>query len=238
MLVLSSEMTAVNSFNMPARSSQETVILTGSAAGGRRGLVADARPLDGDAAVALVEQVLHVGTTARVDGDALAAGDVADDLFAANGVATARAIDEQVVLALDLERVRAGEVQLAHRVGHGRFAGCRAWLLGGGLGSAWLVEPGASLLSTWRAECLPWPRAASRSAAVATPYSLAMRPRSWSRSGERHLVLARLALQQLAADLDGAAALVFVEPVLDLVAGAGTLDEGEPVAAGLVILSG
>jgi len=38
--------------------------------------------------------------------------------------------------------------------------------------------------------------------------------------GERHLVLARLALQQLAANLHGALALVLVEPVLDLVAGA------------------
>ena len=50
-----------------------------------------------------------------------------------------------------------------------------------------------------------------------------------------NLELARFALQQLAADFDGAAALVLVEPVLDLVARARTLDEGEPVAAGLVI---
>ena len=54
----------------------------------------------------------------------------------------------------------------------------------------------------------------------------------------RHLEFARLALQQLAADLDGARALVFVEPVLDLVARARALDKGEPVAAGLVILLG
>ena len=72
---------------------------------------------------------------------------------------------------------------------------------------------------------------------MATPYSLAMRPRSWSAIWlMRHFELAGFALQQLAADLDGAAALVFVEPVLDLVAGARALDKGEPVAAGLVIL--
>jgi hypothetical protein len=35
--------------------------------------------------------------------DALAPRDVADDLFAADGVATSRAIDEQIVLALNLE---------------------------------------------------------------------------------------------------------------------------------------
>ena len=50
--------------------------------------------------------------------------------------------------------------------------------------------------------------------------------------GERDLILARLALQQLAAHLDGALALVLVEPVLDLVAGARALGEAEPVAAG------
>jgi len=49
----------------------------------------------------------------------------------------------------------------------------------------------------------------------------------------RHFELAGLALQQLAADFDGAAALVLIEPVLDLVAGAGALDEGEPIALGL-----
>ena len=51
-----------------------------------------------------------------MDGNAFAAGDVAHDLFAANGVATSRAIDQQVVLALNLKRIRAGQVQLAHRV--------------------------------------------------------------------------------------------------------------------------
>ena len=55
---------------------------------------------------------------------------------------------------------------------------------------------------------------------------------------QRNFEFAGLALQQLAADFDGAAALVFVEPVLDLVAGAGAFDEGQPVAAGLVIFLG
>ncbi len=61
----------------------------------------------------LVQQVLHVGAGAGVDGDAFAPGDVADDLFAADGVATARAVDEQVVLAFNLERLGAlAEVDL------------------------------------------------------------------------------------------------------------------------------
>jgi hypothetical protein len=51
---------------------------------------------------------------------------------------------------------------------------------------------------------------------------------------ERELVLARLAFQQLAADLNGALALVLVEPVLDLVARARALGKAQPVAAGRV----
>ena len=66
-------------------------------------IFAYAGPLDGDAAVALVKQVLHIGAAAGVNGDAFAAGDVADDFFAADRVATARAVDEEIVLALDLE---------------------------------------------------------------------------------------------------------------------------------------
>src|SRR3954454_8014382 len=71
------------------------------------------RPLDGDAAIGLVEQVLHIRTPPRVDGDAAAASDIADDLFAANGIATSRAIDQQIVLPLHFERLGARiQVQL------------------------------------------------------------------------------------------------------------------------------
>ena len=51
---------------------------------------------------------------------------------------------------------------------------------------------------------------------------------------QRDAVLARFFFDQLAADFDGALALVNVEPVLDLVARARRLDQAEPVAAGLV----
>src|ERR1035437_3452803 len=40
-----------------------------------RGLVAYARPFHGNAAVALIEQVLHIRATARMNGNALAARD-------------------------------------------------------------------------------------------------------------------------------------------------------------------
>src|ERR1035437_7932412 len=66
-------------------------------------LIAHPGPLDRDAPVALIQQVLHVGTTARMNRNALASRDVPDDFFAANGVATSGAINQEVVLAFHLE---------------------------------------------------------------------------------------------------------------------------------------
>src|SRR5260370_16978320 len=60
-----------------------------------------AGPLDVDAAVGFVEQIGDVGTVDGVDGHAFAAGHVADNGFAANGVATAGAIDEQIAVSAD-----------------------------------------------------------------------------------------------------------------------------------------
>ena len=54
-----------------------------------------------DAALGFVEKIGDVGTIDGVDRNAFAAGDVADDGLAANGIATAGAIDEKVALALD-----------------------------------------------------------------------------------------------------------------------------------------
>ncbi len=51
---------------------------------------------------------------------------------------------------------------------------------------------------------------------------------------ERDAVFARFFFDQLFSDFNGALALVNIEPVLDLVAGTRGLDDGEPVAAGLV----
>jgi len=174
-------------------------------------------PLDLDSAVGLVEQVLHVGTTAGMHRDALAAGDIADDLFAADGVATARAVDQEIVLAFHLERLRA----LPKKT---RLTASDIWpsvLLttpSGAAGSIAMVEPGSSLLSTGAlSTCRSRRRPAARRACQAilrgnlVVVGLVI-------LGERDLVLARLALQQLATHFDGALALVLVEPVLDLVA--------------------
>src|SRR4029077_1947825 len=60
-------------------------------------------PFDVDTALGVVEQVDDVRTGGRVDRDALAAGDVANDFLASNGIAAARAKDHQVVDAADLD---------------------------------------------------------------------------------------------------------------------------------------
>ncbi len=51
---------------------------------------------------------------------------------------------------------------------------------------------------------------------------------------QRDAVLAGFLFDQLAADFDGALALVDLQPVLDLLAGAPRLDEAQPVAAGMM----
>src|SRR6266853_3946852 len=63
-----------------------------------------AAPFDGDAAFGLVQKILDVGTHARVNGNAAAARNVADDFIARNRVATFGAVYEQIVVAFDDER--------------------------------------------------------------------------------------------------------------------------------------
>ena len=78
-------------------------------------------PLDVDAALRVVEQVDDVGTGRRVHRHALAAGDVADDLLAADRVAAARARHHQVVGAAHRDAVggrRAGPQHALHRRHH------------------------------------------------------------------------------------------------------------------------
>src|SRR6185437_4465781 len=54
-----------------------------------------------------------------MDRPALASGDVADDLFATDGVTTAGAIDQKIVLAFYLKRVRTfAEEDALHGIRH------------------------------------------------------------------------------------------------------------------------
>src|SRR5260370_23994210 len=60
-----------------------------------------AAPLDSDAALGLVHEVLDVGTSSRMHRDAAAARDVADNFVARNGIATLGAVNEQVVVTFN-----------------------------------------------------------------------------------------------------------------------------------------
>ena len=100
-------------------------------------------------------------------------------------------------------------------------------------GSAAMVEPGSSLLRTWRAEILAEADAGEQfGLGGEAVFGGDLVVVGLVVLGEAHLVLAGFAVEQLLADLHGAFALMFVDPVLDLVAGAGGLGEAEPVAAG------
>src|SRR5271154_4090366 len=61
--------------------------------GGRAGTA----PFDGDAALGLIEKILHIGAGARVHSNPAATRDVAHDFVAGNGIAAFGAVDEQIV---------------------------------------------------------------------------------------------------------------------------------------------
>ena len=116
-----------------------------------------AGPRDVDAALGLVHQVHDVWTIDGVDGDALAARDVADDGFAADRVTTSGTIDEQVALALDDDGVVVAAEDAAHDAADSRrarlsaFASSRA---GGGArrAQAWPAPGGRNIC---RSRCPP-----------------------------------------------------------------------------------
>src|SRR5579884_207586 len=87
-----------------------------------RGFFFVARPFDGDAALGFIHQVGDVGAVARVHSYTLAAGHVADDVFAANGIATSRAIDEQVIVAAHTNRGLIAAEDAAHDAGESAAA--------------------------------------------------------------------------------------------------------------------
>ncbi len=187
-------------------------------------------PLDGDAPVGFVHQVDDVGTALGVDGYALAARYVADDVFAADRIATARAINEQVIVAAHGDRrCRAAEDAAEQAAGlvFGQRNGIgRGLLVGGGWrktgehlagGELSVTDGGHQVVGAPEAEL------------VADLLIL-----DFLHVLERHAILARFFFDQLAADFDGALALVDVEPVLDLLARAAGFHQGQPIAAGPV----
>ena len=97
MLVLMSAIFALTAASSPFRSSTSIVSLHGVVRG--RARPSRLVPLDLDAPLGVVEQVDDVGAGRGVDRHALAAGDVADDLLAADRIAAPRAEDQHVVEA-------------------------------------------------------------------------------------------------------------------------------------------
>ena len=157
---------------------------------------------------------MTLGQLTGVHGDAFAARDVADDGLAANGIATARAVDQQVAVAFDHDGVASSPPKTRRTT---------------------LVKPPA-----WSA--LPRPTWAAAPAGRKLRQHLAGGILAVANAGhqvvgtaqsvvagdslqvgvldvlQRDAVFARFFFDQLAADFNGALALVDVEPVLDLVA--------------------
>ena len=86
-------------------------------------------------------------------GDAFAARDVADNAFAANRIATARAVDQHVALPADRDGVVIAE-DAAHHAGDA--ARLRGQTLDSMSPAMECVAPaGSKRASTWRAEYFP-----------------------------------------------------------------------------------
>ena len=140
MLAPSPLITPVIAASMPGRSSVKIRRRTGNVAW------VGAGPLDGNAPLGFVKQILDVRAILAVDGDAAAARDVADDVVAGNRIAAFRAVDHQVVMAAHDDR---GVLHAEHAL-DGRDD-LRLLLFRRYPTSDWPV----ALASTWRADHLP-----------------------------------------------------------------------------------
>ena len=189
-----------------------------------------ASPLDIDAAFRLIQQVDDVGAIHGVNGDAFAASYVTYDILAPDGVAASRPVHEQIAMAFDADSVVA-TVSAENPADHaGNATRLFSLTVGGGGGRARrqtrqhlpgrvfsVSDPGHQVVNLAQAIV---------GGDLAQLFVLDLL--------QRDPVLARFLLDQLAADFDGALALMNVEPVLDLVAGARRLDNSQPIAARLV----
>src|SRR5271163_421184 len=179
-------------------------------------------PFDGNAAIGFVEQIFHIRTVLAVDGDAAAAGDIADDVVAKNGVAAFRAIDHQVVVAahhdgcvVHAEHALDGGGNFRKRffggrARHGLAAGLRQHLPRGPFP---VTKIGVEVLDA--------------RAAVFGGHAQPLLLRNFLQADTR---LPRFLLKQLAPDIGGLLTLVQMNPLADLAARARSLDEREPVA--------
>src|SRR6185437_8566543 len=171
-----------------------------------------ARPLHGDAPLRFVHQVGNVGTVPGVYRHAFAAGHIADNVLTANGIAAARAVHQQVVMAFYLDGIVIAAKNAAYHAGYRALlflVGFAGLLRGSGSQFGQHLARGKLAIADAGQEVISPPQAVVRGHAVKILLLDVF---------ERHPVFARLFFDQFATDFDGALALMHVEPVLDLVA--------------------
>src|SRR5580658_4554684 len=166
-------------------------------------------------------------------GHALAASDISDDAFAADGIAALGAIDHQIVHALDADdgvSIRTARhargLGNGFRLRRGRFGhlhGFRQHLPGRQL----LQHLAGGILAVAQGgmQILDFAVAVIASDALETAFGY---------FAQLHAQSPGFLLQILLADLDGLQPLAGVDDVLDLVAGLGGLDQRQPILAGQV----
>src|SRR5208282_3925286 len=184
-----------------------------------------AGPFHVDAALGFVEQVLDVRAIAVVDGHATAARDIADDFVAGNGVAALGAVDEQIVLPAHLDGGLAesqGFFDRAHKAcglfNRGNLLCKSFWnyfLYRLARGDFSVAQSGVEVFG-------------ARAAVLRGDLGDGLVVDALERDAE----IARFLFQQAAAEFCGLLAFVQVDPVANFAAGAGAVDEAEPVAAG------
>src|SRR4029077_1932549 len=188
-----------------------------------------AGPFDGDAALGFVEKIANVGAGGGVHGHAAAAGDVADDLIAGDGVAALGAMNHQVVVAANED---GGIVEAEHALDGGNEL--RRFLLG---------RLDERLAGSLRQNLARGPFAVDEGGIEIVGAGTAVFGGDTHEIGVGNFLQAdaaatRFLLEHAAAHGDGFFALVQIDPVADLAAGAGGLNETEPVAAGGVAFLG
>src|ERR1700722_7454700 len=159
-------------------------------------------------------------------GHAFATRDVADNLLAANRIATSRAVDQQLVLSFYLKRIRTARHRDAlNRVRYSSDGciGFRSLLAGDTWCQAIEYLPCRILSKADSREQI-----VRRSHAVFSGDALVV---GFIKFRQRYFVLARFTFQQLATNFNGTFPLMLVQPVLDLIARARAFNEGEPIPA-------
>src|SRR5271165_1097479 len=76
-----------------------------------------------DAPVGFVEKIGDVRTINGVDGNAFAAGNIADDGLSSNGIATACSVDQEVALSSNNDGVAVGSEDAPHHAGEAMGCG-------------------------------------------------------------------------------------------------------------------